>query len=97
MDPVSVALQISGFLGAVFAAAVGWSIRRNVQGLDDKLGRIETDVRQLSSQGARHGESLAAGVQQFKAIERRLDKIEDWRDEVIAARASNGHSTRSRE
>lgn len=97
MDPLSLALQVAGAVGMAIVAVVGWSIRRNVQGLDEKLSRIETDVRQLSAQGARHGESLAAGVQQFKAIERRIDKLEDWRDELIAARASNGHSARSRE
>lgn len=42
-----------------------------------KLETIATDVRQLAATGARHGESLAAGVAEFKNINRRLDKLED--------------------
>lgn len=69
----------SGLLGLLI-----WSLKRNISSLDasvksvdDKVGRVETDVRQLSAQGARHGEALAGGVAKFAAIEKRLDGLED--------------------
>jgi hypothetical protein len=71
-----IALQLAGLLGTSLVAVLAWSMRRNVQSVDEKVGRIETDVRQLSAQGARHGESLAAGVATFKSIEKRLDALE---------------------
>lgn len=86
------ALQIIGIVGTGIVAVLAWSMRRNVQEVDAKLGRIETDVRQLSAQGARHGEALAGGVVKFSAIEKRLDKIEDKQDrfqaDCIACRTS---------
>ena len=76
MTPELIA-SVGGFVATCLVALLAWSMRRNVRDIDDKVGRIETDVRTLSSQGARHGESLAAGVQQFKAVEKRLDGLEE--------------------
>ena len=75
-------LQIAGLLGTALVAVLAWSMRRNVQAVDEKVVAIATDVRQLSAQGARHGESLAAGVATFKAIEKRLDKLEEKQEEM---------------
>jgi hypothetical protein len=70
---------LASLAGAAFSAIlafVGWSVNRNVKTLDAKINEIRTDVRQLAAQGSRHGESLAAGVQQFKTVEKRLDRLE---------------------
>lgn len=77
-------LQLAGLLGTSLVAVLAWSLRRNIGGMEDKLDLVATDVRQLAAQGARHGESLAAGVQQFKAVEKRLDKIEDKQEQFQA-------------
>lgn len=68
----------------VLVGLLVWSLRRNIQsvddlvkGIDQKVDRVETDVRQLSAQGARHGEALAGGVAKFASIEKRLDKAEE--------------------
>lgn len=77
-------LQASGLLGTSLVAVLAWSLRRNLTGMEGKLDSVATDVRQLAAQGARHGESLAAGVQQFKTVERRLDKIEERQERFQA-------------
>jgi len=75
MSPELIASVVGVLISAV-VAFVGWSVNRNVKDLDAKIDEIRTDVRQLAAQGARHGESLAAGVQQFKTVEKRLDRLE---------------------
>ncbi len=70
-------LQAGGIVATGLVGLLAWSMRRNVQSVDEKVGRIETDVRQLSAQGARHGEALAGGVAKFASIEKRLDKAEE--------------------
>jgi uncharacterized protein (DUF3084 family) len=89
-----VLLQLAGLLGTLLIAILAWSLRRNIQSLDGQIKNVATDVRQLAAQGARHGESLAAGVQQFKAVEKRLDKLEEKQDQFqadcIACRTGRG-------
>jgi len=65
-------------------AFIGWSLRSTLQGVREQIkavgaqiDRVEVDVRQLAAAGARHGESLAAGVQEFKDIDRRLGRLEN--------------------
>jgi septal ring factor EnvC (AmiA/AmiB activator) len=77
-------LQLTGLLFSSLIAVLAWSMRRNIQSLESQIKDVATDVRQLAAQGARHGESLAAGVQQFKNMERRLDKLEERQDEFQA-------------
>ena len=77
-------LSVGGILATGLVGLLAWSMRRNINDIDKQVTTIATDVRQLAAQGARHGESLAAGVQQFKAIEKRLDKLEAWRDKTLA-------------
>jgi len=80
---ISMIVSAIGALGTLVVGLLSKSISRNVSDIDKQVTTIATDVRQLAAQGARHGESLAAGVQQFKAIEKRLDKIEAWRDKTL--------------
>ena len=78
---------IAGIASTVLSAVValvGWSVRSTVSalrteiaGVREQVGRVEGHVQQLAAQGARHGESLAAGVQEFKDIGRRLDRLEN--------------------
>jgi Tfp pilus assembly protein PilO len=74
---LDLAIKLATPILTILVGALGWALRRSIQDIDAKLTAVETDVRQLASQGARHGESLAAGVQQFKNIEKRLDRLED--------------------
>lgn len=76
-------LSIGGILATGLVGILAWSLKRNIGKIDDDLKVVATDVRQLAAQGARHGESLAAGVQQFKAIEKRLDKLEAWKEKTL--------------
>lgn len=74
-------VSAGGGLATIVLAVLAWSINRNVSNVDGKVSRIETDVRQLSAQGARHGEALAGGVAKFAAMEKRLDKVEAKQDQ----------------
>lgn len=80
---ISVIVSLAGAIGTFVVAMLSKSIGRNVADIDKQVTTIATDVRQLAAQGARHGESLAAGVQQFKNIEKRLDKLEDWKEQSL--------------
>jgi hypothetical protein len=80
---ISVVVSLVGALGTLVVAILSKSIGRNVEAIDEQMKVMATDVRRLAETGARHGESLAAGVQQFKAIEKRLDKLEAWKDKTL--------------
>jgi len=80
---ISMVVSAIGAIGTLVVGLLSKSISRNVSDIDRQVTTIATDVRQLAAQGSRHGESLAAGVQQFKAIEKRLDKLEAWRDKTM--------------
>ena len=73
---ISTVISAAGFVATSLVAVLAWSMRRNVRDVDEKVISIATDVRQLASQGARHGEALAGGVVKFATIEKRLDKVE---------------------
>lgn len=83
MDPV-LGLQIVGIVAPVVTGILVWSLKRNIQQLDKDIGEIKDDVRTLASQTTAHGAALAGGVAKFAGIEKRLDKLEEFKDETIA-------------
>jgi hypothetical protein len=76
-----ITLQLAAIVAPVVGSAVVgllvWSLRRNVQSLDQAIGEIRVDMRTLASQTTQHGSALAGGVVKFQTIERRLDGLED--------------------
>ncbi len=85
MEP-QILLSIGGIVATALVGLLAWSMRRNVTDIDKQVTTIATDVRQLAAQGARHGESLAQGVAKFTAMEKRLDKLEEFKDRVLSER-----------
>jgi hypothetical protein len=83
-------LSVGGIVATGLVGLLAWSMRRNITDIDRQVTTIATDVRQLAAQGARHGESLAQGVAKFTSIEKRLDKLEEFKDATL--RGENGKS-----
>jgi hypothetical protein len=65
-----------GTIIGIVVVIISASVKRNVKDMDEKVQDIKGNVARLAETGARHGESLAAGVNEFKNLNRRLDKVE---------------------
>ena len=77
------AVLIVSVVAPVVTGLLVWSLKRNIQALDADLGEIKTDLRTLANQTTAHGAALAGGVAKFAGIEKRLDKLEEFKDETI--------------
>jgi hypothetical protein len=83
MDKV-LAIQIGALVAPIVTGILVWSLKRNIQQLDKDIGEIKDDVRTLASQTTAHGAALAGGVAKFASIEKRIDKLEEFKDQTLA-------------
>lgn len=67
-------------LGPVVIGVVGLFVRQmanQAKASAAAIVTVATEVKEIARDVKRHGESLAAGNEKFRGIERRLDRIEE--------------------